>query len=113
MPHVGCCCPKEHAKKRDVIEQSPRRHVHLFGCAAADVYNELLREFQRASTLLPTLAIVAIEAMTISEATRAYSRTSPPDSSRISEPQICVSTFMRTSTRYKSNRQLAVFTTNC
>ena len=51
---------------------------------AAPSYSELFSEVQRAKTFVPTDVMTAIAATTISPAIRAYSRTSPPCSSRAS-----------------------------
>src|SRR5436305_5199371 len=54
------------------------------GESLARAYIELLSEFQRASTFVPTEPMTAIAATTIRPAISAYSRTSPPCSSRAS-----------------------------
>src|SRR5947209_1163095 len=46
-------------------------------------YSELFSEVQRARTLVPTDVMTAMAATTIRPAIKAYSRTSPPCSSRI------------------------------
>src|SRR5580698_9288187 len=56
-------------------ERPPGRAVHI----------ELLRELQLARTFPPMEPMTAIAATTIRPAISAYSKTSPPDSSRIND----------------------------
>lgn len=68
-----------------MARQEPAQFRADFALFIAEAYGyiALFSEFQRASTFVPTEPMTAIDATTIRPAIKAYSRTSPPRSSRI------------------------------